>query len=124
MGGRKGLDTRCAISCTSETRAVGDGGAANWQQPAFAMATPLGAAPHLQDSATQHAGLTLVPESSATESEPSAEGDALIAVDGCEWEWHWAVDPCAASPGIEASAGDVNATPNCQSSKVANTVPR
>ena len=108
MGGRKGLDARCASSCTSETRAVGDGGAANWQGPALVMAT---APPHLQDSATQHAGSTLVSESSATESEPFAEGDALIAVDGCEWEWHWALDPRAASPGIEAIAGDVNAPP-------------
>ena len=65
-----------------------------------------------------------MPEPSATESETSAEGDGLIAFDGCECEWHWAVDPRAASPGSEASAGDVNATPTCQSSKVANTVPR
>ena len=124
MGGRKWLDARCAISCTSETRTVGDGGTANWPGLALVIATAPGAAPHLQDSATQHAGLTLVPESSATESEPSAEGEALIAVDGCEWEWHWDLDPRAASPGIDAIAGDVNATPSCQSSKVANTVPR
>ena len=124
MGGRKGLDARSAISCTAETRAVGAGGTANWQGFTLAMATAPGATPHLQDSATQHAGSTLVSESSATESEPFAKGDALIAVDGCEWEWHWALDPRAASPGIEAIAGDVNAPPTCQSSRVAKTVPR
>ena len=124
MGGRKGLDARSAISYTAETRAVGDGGAANWQGPALVMATAPGAALHLQDSATQHAGLTLVPESSATESEPPADGDALVDVVECDWEWHWVLDPCAASPGIDAIAGDVNAIPSCQSSRVANTVPR
>ena len=111
MGGRKGLDARCAISRTSEMRAVGDRGTANWQGPALVMATAPGAAPHLQYSATQHAGLTLLPESSATASEPPVAGDALIAVDGCEWEWHWDLDPRAASPGIEAIVCDVNAPP-------------
>ena len=124
MGGRKGLDARCAIGGALATRAAGDGGATNWQGPVLAMTNAPGAAPHLQASATQHAGLFFAPVSFDTEAEPPAKDNAAIPVDGCDWAWHPALDPCAASPGIDAIACDVNAIPTCQSSRVANTVPR
>ena len=124
MGGRIGLDAHSAISWKSKTRAVGDGGTANLQAPVLVMTSASGAAPHLQVSATQHAGLTLVPESSDAEAELPTEGNTLVPDDGCNWERHSALIPCAALRGIMANAGDFNAISSCQSGRVANTVPR
>ena len=89
-------------------------------------ARPPGAALHLQESVTQHAGGCLTAESSDTTALVVPVVDATAAVVWFVGAWQWAAIPLTALPDVDTNAelSNANASPACQRRRVANTVPR